>query len=175
MSVNFRRILSADSMSFTLRTRAVPEDLRDDDADFDPMSERNLDRVREEVVGELCDLIAKSGVVANRNRLFRDLLNREKRTGTALGEGIAIPHVRTIQARSFVMAFARSDEGLPFRAPDDVPVRIFFSMVSPPYEDRIYLRVYRELARALIDEDRRQALIEAHGPNDVWRVLDAFR
>jgi mannitol/fructose-specific phosphotransferase system IIA component len=142
VAINFRRILNAGSMRFELETRALPPASADDEEEPpDPLGDKNLDRVREQVIAELADLLDASGAVSNRNRLFTDLFNREKKACTAIGDGIAIPHVRTIQARRFIMAFARSGEGLPFRAPDDEPVYLFFAMVSPPYEDRMYLRV----------------------------------
>ncbi len=175
MAINFRRILSAESMRFELNTLAVTPPASEDEEPLDPDDDRNLDRVREEVLDELCELFDASGAVANRTRLFTDLNNREKRTGTAMGERIAIPHVRTMQAKRFVMAFGRSLEGLPFRAPDGATVQLFFAMVAPPYEDRTYLRVYRALASSLLHEEHRQAFLEATDPNDVWRILEVFK
>lgn len=163
-------------MRFDLDTPvASPSNVAGDSEETELLDKRNLDRIRKSVVGEACDLLDRSGAVTNRNRLFTDLFNREKRTGTAVGEGIAFPHVRTMQVKRFVMAFGRSTEGLPFRAPDDEPVHLFFAMVSPPYEDRIYLKVYRALASALLHEEHRGELMEAWSPNEVWRVLEVFR
>lgn len=143
--------------------------------DFDPLGEKNLNRIRDGVVTELCDLLESTGKVVNRKRLFRDLHNREKRAGTAVGTGIAIPHVRTLQAREFIMCFGRSPEGLPFRAPDGEPVHLFFGMVSPPYEDRVYLRVYRQLATTLIQPERFQEFMEAGDPTEILRLLGSIR
>ena len=173
MAVNFLRILTPDSMCFELETRLLPDgDLPED---FDPQSPKNLERVRESVVAELCELLATSGQISNQSRLFKDLYNREKRTPTAMGDGIAIPHVRTIQARKFVMAFARSHDGLPFFSTDGEDVHLFFAMVSPPHEDKTYLRIYKSLASALLQDEHRQAFMEAYSPNEIWEVLELFR
>jgi hypothetical protein len=114
MRVNFRRILAASSMRFELHTQLLPEPGPPPPEEFEPHSAANLGRIREAVLGELCDLLSATDAVTNPSRLLRDLHNREKRTGTAIGDGIAVPHVRTVQARRFAMAFARSREGLPF-------------------------------------------------------------
>lgn len=174
MRLNFRRILAAESMRFRLRTQLTPENDELPD-DFDPQSEKNLNRIREEVIGEIAELLDAAGVVANRNRLEKDLLNREKKAVTAVGSGLAIPHVRTIQAKRFAMAFARSSDGLPFRAPDGEPVHVFVAMVSPPFEDRLYLKIYRTLGQAMLDEELRATLFAAVTPNDVWEVLERFQ
>lgn len=160
-------------MRFELETRLGPPSDWDEEIAVD--SDRNLNRIREQVIEESSQLLDSSGQIVNSSRLCRELLNREKRTITAIGDGIMIPHLRTLQTRSFVMAFARSTSGLPLRAADNKPVHLFFPMVSPPYDDRLYLRVYRGLASALLDEDQRQTLMHTTEPNDVWRALDLFR
>ena len=171
--MSFRRFLRPEAVQLSLKTRAAPEgDLPEG---FDLLSERNLDRVRDEVIEELCDLFDATGEVVNRGRLFRDLQNREKKAGTAIGGGIALPHVRTLQVREFVMCFARSCEGLPLRAPDGEAVQLFFGMVAPPYEDRTYLRVYKTLAQVLLDSERVAEFLDAEEPSEILRLLEMFR
>ena len=132
-------------------------------------------RIRDELLEELCDLFEATGAVSSRTRLFRDLQNREKKAVTAIGGGVALPHVRTLQAREFVMCFARSSEGLPYRAPDGEPVHLFIGMVAPPYEDRTYLRVYKTLAPILQDPERLEEFREATDETEVLRILEQFR
>ncbi len=169
----FRRFLRPEAVKLALATRAVPEG--DLPQDFDPESEKNLDRIREGVVDELCGLFEATACVSSRSKLFKDLLNREKKAVTAVGGGIALPHVRTLQAREFVMCFARSIEGLPFRAPDGESVHLFFGMVAPPYDDRTYLKVYQHLASFLIDPEHVKQFLEADEPGVILRLLDIFR
>jgi len=168
--VSLRRFLRPEAVRLRLRTRAEPEG--ETPEGFDVLSEKNLDRIRDSVLEELCDLFEATGEVASRNRLFRDLQNREKKAVTAVGDGVAIPHVRTLQAREFLMCFGRSTEGLPFRAPDSEPVRLFIGMVAPPYDDRTYLKVYRELAPLLRDPERYQEFLSAEEPSEVLRLLE---
>jgi PTS system fructose-specific IIC component len=171
--VSLRRYLRPEAVRLDLRTRAVPEGEAPEEAD--PQSEKNLDRIRDSVLEELCELFDATGEVANRNRLLRDLLNREKKAGTAVGGGVAIPHVRTLQAREFLMCFGRSREGLPFRAPDSAPVHLFLGMVAPPYDDRTYLRVYRSLAPILMDPARIEEFLAAQEVSEVLRLLETVR
>jgi mannitol/fructose-specific phosphotransferase system IIA component len=126
--MNFRRFLSPEAIHLDLETTLIPEGELPEG--FDPMSRQNLNRIRESVIGELSELLASTGEVTHPNRLLKDLLNREKKAGTATGSGIAFPHVRTLQVKSFIMAFGRSREGLPFDAPDDEPVHLFFAMAA---------------------------------------------
>ncbi len=175
MRLNFRRILPAESMRFELDTQVEPPAGFFPDDDYDLEDPKNLRRIREEVIGEMCDLLEETGQIGNKSKLFKDLHNREKKAVTAIGEGIAFPHVRTIQARQFVMAFGKSYQGLPFYALDGEPVHLFFSMVAPSHEDQLYLKVYKSLSTALLQPELREELMEAYNPNDVWRVLEPFQ
>jgi PTS system fructose-specific IIC component len=113
--------------------------------------------------------------VVNRSKFLRDLMNRERKATTAVAPGIAIPHVRTLQVRAFVMGFARAaGEGIPFESLDGEPTRLFFMLASPPYDDRTYLTVYRELAQLVQDEDAFAGLNGAKVPQDVFNVLRGF-
>ncbi len=136
--------------------------------------ERLVWSVKERVLEELVRLFAASGKVGNVRKFGMDLLNRERKSSTAIGGGIAIPHVRTMQARDFVFCFARSTPGVEFGAPDGAPVHFFFGVVAPPHDDRLYLEVYREIAAAFGGEETKEALLAAADEHEVIRVLSAF-
>lgn len=171
--MNFRRFLSPDAVRLELRTKVRPEG--DLPPDFDPESPQNRNRIRESVIEELCELLCLTKEVANPNRLFRDLYNREKKAVTAVGHGVAFPHVRTLQVKSFIMAFGRAPEGLPFEAPDGEPVFLFFAMVAPPYDDRTYLKVYKALAELLLEPEHYKLFLDAKDPSEILRALEIVK
>ncbi len=140
----------------------------------DMSEQRRIRETKERVVGALAFILNRSGNVRNAQRLFRDLHNREKKATTGIGGGVAIPHVRTLQVKEFVIAFARSDVGLEFESLDGKPVRIFFPMASPPDDDRFYLRVYRSLSEILSFEDSVQRLSKAADPHEILRIMRSF-
>ena len=127
--------------------------------------------VKESVLRELADLLDSSGRVVNATKLQSDLVNRERKASTAVGEGIAIPHVRSMQARSFAICFARSTPGLPFESPDGAPVHFFFGVVAPPYDDKLYLEVYQSIGELMRHDGTREALFEAGTEHDIIKVI----
>ncbi|MBA3697243.1 MAG: PTS sugar transporter subunit IIA [Planctomycetes bacterium] len=137
--------------------------------------DKRLQRDKEHVLEELANLFDRSGLVVNRSKFLRDLTNRERKATTAIAPGIAIPHVRTLQVRAFVMGFARAPgEGIPFDSLDGEPTKLFFMLASPPYDDRTYLTVYKELAQLIQDEDTFAALHDVKVSQDVFNVLRGF-
>ncbi len=162
-------------------TRFLNEDLidlhleieRDAELEENYSEKRVIGHYREEVIGRIADLLERSGKIGNRNKLFNDLLNREKKAATAIGRGIAIPHVRTLQAKSTVLGFLRAEPGLPFGAPDNVDVQIFIPIVGPPYDDKNYLKIYRQLGELLLDTSVIDQLHELEEPGEVIRIFSS--
>jgi len=106
---------------------------------------------KERVLRVVVDVLSRSGAVRNPSKLFRDLLNRERKASTAVGEGVAVPHVRTMQPRELVMCFVRFAEGVEFFSPDGEPVYFVFGIVTPPYDDKRYVTVLKWISRVFAE------------------------
>jgi PTS system fructose-specific IIC component len=135
--------------------------------------ERFVASLKERVLAELAGLFVASGKVGNAKKFLEDLVHRERRSSTALGGGLAVPHVRTPQAKGFLLCFARSTPGVEFDAPDGAPVHFFIGVVAPPHDDRLYLEAYREIGKAFGREDAKRALAGAKDAHEVIRILSA--
>lgn len=160
------QIIRGGFVCFEMSTRDEPPE----DPDYD--RDKYVRSVKRNAITEICGLFDGGGQVLNQTKLFKDLWNREKRATTAMGSGIAIPHVRTMQARSLVLGFSRSGAGLPFDAPDGQPVHLFFSIIGPRHEEAAYLKIYREIALIFRYPAAHQMLMEASSEWEVLRVLD---
>ncbi len=126
---------------------------------------------KELVLREIAEVLDASGEVVNQSKLIRDLMYRETQTTTGIGNGIAMPHVRSLQVRSFVIGFANAQEPLWFEAIDGEPVDLFVLMAAPPYDDKVYHQAYKALAEVLSDEDSVAALRSAASEQDVFAAF----
>jgi PTS system fructose-specific IIC component len=171
--VNVLRFLDSRCVRLEMETQETPPG--PDETEAGRARRERSDKER--AIGELAHLLEPSGAVVNANKLTRDLVNRERKATTAILPGIAIPHVRTLQVRRFVMGFARAvGDGLHFHSLDGEPTRLFFPIVSPPYDDRTYLQVYRELAQIAEREEMVERLLAAREVQDVFNALrDMFQ
>jgi PTS system fructose-specific IIC component len=140
-------------------------------ADDSGYSKKQLAGMKEAILEELADLLDFSGKVSNKRKLVNDLFNREKKATTAIGHGIAVPHVRTMQAKEFAIAIGRKAEGYEFDAPDGLPVRLFFCMAAPPYDDTLYLKVFKALAERLQYQEFVDNLLTASDPHLIIRAF----
>jgi len=126
---------------------------------------------KEAILKELVDLLEISGKVGNKRKLLLDLINREKKATTGIGHGIALPHVRTMQAKEFIIGLARSREGYDYDSLDKEPVHLFFVMAAPPYDDALYLKVFKALAEILRFDYFREELLNASSEYEIIRAV----
>lgn len=128
-------------------------------------------RSKEAILEELVDLLEQGNRLGNKTKLVLDFVNREKKATTGIGMGVAIPHIRSMQAKDFTIAFARSTEGYDFDSLDGQPVHLFFIMAAPPYDDSLYLKAFKALAEMLQQKSLRQQLLELKSPGELLRAI----
>ena len=140
----------------------------------DPASKHWRWRCKEHVIDEMVELFARSGEVRNASKFRRDYLEREKKGTTAIGAGIAVPHVRSMQPRRIVVCVARSSGGVEYLSPDGEPVRLLFGITGPTYEEKVYLRAYTWIARLAQEDWVVDAVMSAADADEVVGVLRSF-
>ncbi len=84
--------------------------------------------------------------------LYNSVLQREKMGSTGIGNGIAIPHTRSMVVTDLMIAIGRPSTPLDFDAIDGKPVRLIFLIVAPPYASkREYLILLGKIAETFIE------------------------
>jgi len=122
-------------------------------------------------IEELAELIAKASNI-DKKKLVDDLMEREKLGSTGIGNGIAIPHVKTNAIKEIVVAFGRSKKGIDFNALDNKPVHLFFLIATPEdYQDE-YLNTLARVSRLLKNEQLKEMLLKA---KSVEEIITLFR
>ncbi|MFG0319494.1 MAG: PTS sugar transporter subunit IIA [Planctomycetota bacterium JB042] len=160
------RHLANERIRMEMHTRPLPAE------EAEELGDRALKVLKERILGEVVEFLAETADVGNAKKLRTDLIHRERKACTAVGRGLAIPHVRTQNVKGPTVAFLRSTEGLDFGAPDGQPVHVFLVLLAPPWDDKLYLKIYREAAELFLRDDVLPYLLSAETEND---VLNFFR
>jgi mannitol/fructose-specific phosphotransferase system IIA component (Ntr-type) len=140
--------------------------------DGEPLSKRQREEIKKTVLGRLVEMLDKSGKVSNATKILNDIFHREKRHHMYIGHGVALPHVRTMQARGLAMAVGVADQPIPWGEDEEDAADIFIAMVAPPYEDKLYLQVYRRLGELFTLHHAGETLREAETPGEIIRYLN---
>ncbi|MGA2588065.1 MAG: PTS sugar transporter subunit IIA [Candidatus Aminicenantales bacterium] len=103
----------------------------------------------ESALKEMSRLLAGYDKTFDEKRIYENLLQRESLGSTAIGEGFALPHCKVSGLDEPVIVLAVSQKGVPFRAMDGKPARVFFLVVSSAENPGPNLRVLAAAARLI--------------------------
>ncbi len=70
------------------------------------------------------------------NLLYNSVLQREEMGSTGIGNGIAIPHTRSMVVTDMMISIGRPNKSIDFDSVDGKPVRLIFLIVAPPYASK---------------------------------------
>ena len=161
MIQGLHRYLREESILLDLDERLeIPEDIEE-------LSTRAKVEFKRSILKVMVELFEMSGVVVNPSKLLTDLVNREAKATTGMGMGMAMPHVRTLQARELVVAVMRSKRGVYFNSMDNQPVHAFIGLVGPPYDDKEYMRLMSMVGKAMQDGVLVPIVLEAESASQV--------
>ncbi len=126
---------------------------------------------REELFRFVVNRLAKQGLIADREVLVREFLNREEQGSTGVGHGIALPHAITDAVDDILVSVVRLDQPVDWDAVDGKPVRLLVVILAPPSKRSLYLRVLAEIARSLNQPEVRDKVLRARDPARTTAII----
>jgi PTS system nitrogen regulatory IIA component len=112
--------------------------------------------------------------IKNRQELVAEILRREELMSTAIGRGIAIPHVRLSSVTDLVVSVGISQvDIIDFQSLDDVPVRLLFMIAAAYNQHAYYLQALSFFSSKLKNNDLRSALMGASSTREAYSLLVA--
>lgn len=109
--------------------------------------------------------------VVNEETVHDVLLERERLASTGIGSGVAIPHGRYDGVDELRAAVAVCPAGVDFDAVDHLPVKILVGIVGPRSMPQKHLAALAGVSRALRNDEKRNALLNARDAAEAYRAL----
>lgn len=129
---------------------------------------------KEDVLREMVKLLGLSS--AAQKNLAATLVTREDLGSTGVGNGIAIPHCRSLVVGELMVAIGRSKTGVSFQSMDGKRANLFFLIVAPPSGDPSeYLIALGKVAQAasrLAKDKRLKAIKQRKQMMDLIKELE---
>ena len=120
----------------------------------------------------LADNLADSPQIKNRQELAVEILKREELMSTAIGCGIAIPHVRLPSITDLVVTVGISRTDIvDFNPLDDEPVRLVIMIGAAYNQHAYYLQTLSWFSNRLKNRELRDALLQAQTEQEVYKLL----
>ena len=125
----------------------------------------------EAVIGELAQAMSVNRFVSNPTALVGAAMERESVLSTAVGNGLAFPHVRGVEGGGLTLALGVSKKGFKYDAAGTIVHLVFFSVI-PVAVSPFYMRLMSVLAEAFSKETNRTALLSAaKSPAELWKAF----
>lgn len=125
-----------------------------------------------EVLAQLVAPLSQAGLIPDAEFFLAKLLEREEMVSTAVGFGLAVPHLRhpgESPAQEPCLVIGRLSEGLDFQAVDGQPTYLFCLVCAP--SEVVHLRLLARLANMARD---RHFLREVLAARDAAQILGVF-
>lgn len=115
--------------------------------------------------------LLEQGVVSRPDSIKRLFVRRESLHSTAIGGGVATPHIYSPEFREFVIPVARVAEPIPFEAPDESPVHLVFFIVSDDRDVPLHLKTLSRISRMTLDQSWYPQVLDAASPDDLVNLI----
>jgi len=108
---------------------------------------------KEDAIRQLVDaLVAAKAIPKTRaSAVAEEIISRERSATTGIGGGVAVPHARSEQVKSLILAIGRVPGGLEFGAVDGDKVRVIVLLLSPKGDRDLHLKAMKSVVQIVRD------------------------
>lgn len=125
-----------------------------------------------DAIHKIAARIPREDLPADPQTITRAVLHREHAMTTYLGRGLAIPHARLDGIEKPILAFARSDEGVPLEMTNE-RAELIFLLLTPRGMARIQPRLLADIRGLFGSEYVTERLRKAQTPEEVIEAIRA--
>jgi PTS system nitrogen regulatory IIA component len=128
-------------------------------------------REKSDALREMAKRLVGRHAELDEKKVLEVLLERERISTTAIGEGVAIPHGKLPGVERVVGVFARSREGVDFASLDGAPTHLFFLLIAPENAAADHLKALARISRLLKDPAFRNRLIDGKTRDEIFEII----
>ena len=127
---------------------------------------------KRDAIVQLSNVLATAPQIKNASELTAEILKREELMSTAIGKGIAIPHVRLSSVTDLVMAVGVCRKPITnYQTIDDQSVDLLFMIAAAYNQHSLYLKTISHFCSKLKQEGIHEALVNAATEEEVFNLL----
>lgn len=126
---------------------------------------------RDEAIRELCELAAGHEDTLEAAGIYEAVIKRENEMGTAMEEGVAVPHARMPGIKRPVIVFGRSYDGIEWNSPDGKPARFIFLILTSEDDYDSQVQILGFIAKTMGEPKMRDAIMQAGDEQAIWSIF----
>lgn len=144
---------------------------------FDPQDiDLIMTNVKAKTAQEVLEIISQEVSIISSltpTTIFTRLLQKEKEQSSGTGNGVALPHMRLINANKPISILMTLAEKIDFNAADNMPVDIVYLLISPRADGTLHLQRLSTISRILKNEILCNKMRKAKNADDLRDLMTA--
>ncbi|GAA0746794.1 fructose-specific PTS transporter subunit EIIC [Clostridium oceanicum] len=128
---------------------------------------------KKEVIEELASKLNKAGKLKDKEDYIKEIWKRERKSSTGIGNGIAIPHAKTVAVKEPSIAFGYSKEGIEYNSLDGEKAHLFFMIAASEKANEEHLETLSKLSTFLMDKQFIRNIESAKEKNEIISIIDS--
>ena len=128
---------------------------------------------KHEAIDMLIDLLMTAGAIKDKEVVRRDILKREVQGSTGLSNGLATPHAQNKAIKKTSVSIMTVPDGVEFDSIDGKPARLLVLFAAPMQSQDEEMTEMGRFAVILMDDELKEALINAKTAEEVIKLIDA--
>lgn len=129
---------------------------------------------KKRAIESLSHLLVANTKAITADKIFQELLERERLGSTGLGKGVAIPHARIPGISHTIAAMMTLASPINYEAADNQPVDIIFGLLVPEEDSDYHLKHLARLVTMLSDPQICQSIRDTTDANKMFDLLLAI-
>ncbi|MBU1042862.1 MAG: cation:proton antiporter [Candidatus Omnitrophica bacterium] len=131
---------------------------------------------RDTAIRELIELVAEQDNLIDKEESYTAVMSRENSIGTALENGIAIPHARLPDLLHPIIVLGRSKKGIDWNSIDGNKTTLIFLILTSQDSDCIQLQILRGIATVMSNVRVRDNMLKDVDQPRLWDIVrEAFQ
>lgn len=127
---------------------------------------------KDDAIKSLAHLLYESGALYDEQKYLEDVFEREKVSATGIGNGIAIPHGKSVAVKETSAAIGRVCENLNWESTDDEPIKfIVLLAVNDSDKNTSHVKLLSQMARKLASNEVCKRLISAKTREEIVEIF----
>jgi fructose-specific phosphotransferase system IIA component len=123
-----------------------------------------------EALAALIEMSRSEENISDFDRFRKEVVQREAVLTTGIGQGVAIPHVKSDSVRKFFITVGILRQGVNWDSMDEKPVYLAF-LIGGPKDHESYLQILAKLTLIIRNAEKRKAVVAAESRE---QVLEQF-
>lgn len=127
---------------------------------------------KESVIRKLAKELSVEGIVENSEEFVKAVISREEEITTGVGNGIAVPHGKSVEVKESTVIFAKLKHPVDWNSIDNKLVdMVFLLAISGSDKGDNHLEILAGLAGRLMDEEFVESIRKTNDINKIMEII----